>query len=94
MFLSLLSSFFLIQNALLIPLQAFLVSFMGGFLVVMFVYRHERAGYDSLFKDQVIEKIIYFLDPTLTYRKNEMILEREYQKSELFLEAYELILWK
>lgn len=82
-------TFFLIKTAILIPLHAVLASFMGGFLIFMFVYRHESAGYSALFKDHVIEKIIHFLDPTLVYRKMEKIAEAEYQKSELFLETYE-----
>lgn len=55
----------------------------------MFVYRHESAGYGMLFKDQVIEKIIHFLDPSLLYDKNNSMSEHEYQQSELFLESYD-----
>lgn len=82
-------AFFLIQNGVFIPLHAFLLSGMGAFLIYMFIYRHESTGYASLFKDQVIEKIVHFLDPALVYRKNDSIAEGEYQKSELFLESYD-----
>jgi len=86
---ALIISFFLIHNAILIPLHAFLVSAMGGFLIFMFIYRNESGGFGSLFKDQVIEKIIHFLDPSLTYTKTSSINEYEYRRSELFLESYD-----
>ncbi|WP_263832450.1 DUF3137 domain-containing protein [Sulfurospirillum oryzae] len=80
---------FLTKNAILIPLNALMVSGMGAFLIFMFIYRHESAGYGSLFKDQVIEKIIHFLDASLIYDKTGSMSEHEYQQSELFLESYD-----
>lgn len=80
---------FLSQNAFFKPLHAALISAMLAFLAFMFVYRHESAGYGMLFKDQVIEKIIHFLDPSLLYDKNNSMSEYEYQQSELFLESYD-----
>lgn len=80
---------FLSQNAFFKPLHAALISAMLAFLAFMFVYRHESAGYGMLFKDQVIEKIIHFLDPSLLYDKNNSMSEHEYQQSELFLESYD-----
>ena len=43
--------FFLIQGGFFIPLHAILLSAMLSFLIYMFVYRHETAGYKSLFKE-------------------------------------------
>lgn len=80
---------FLIRQTIMAPLQAALVCAMCGFLIYMFVYRHESSGYALLFKDQVIEKIIHFVDDSLTYRKSDTIREAEYQTSELFLESYD-----
>lgn len=80
---------FLSQNAFFKPLHAALISAILAFLAFMFVYRHESAGYGMLFKDQVIEKIIHFLDPSLLYDKNNSMSEYEYQQSELFLESYD-----
>jgi hypothetical protein len=69
------------------PLHAALLSAMGGFLIFMFFYRHEKAGFDTLFKDHVIEKLIHLIDPSLRYEKSRSILEEEYRRSELFLES-------
>jgi len=80
---------FILLQRVMSPLQASLVCAMGGFLIYMFIYRHECSGYAFLFKDQVIEKIIHFVDDSLMYHKNEAVLESEYQSSELFLESYD-----
>ncbi len=81
--------FFLRYQLHFISLEALALSFMGAFMLFMFVYRHESAGYSMLFKDHVIEKIIHFLDPSLAYHKHRYLLEDAYQKSELFLEQYD-----
>ena len=80
---------FLTQSSLLKPLHAAIISGMSAFLIFMFIYRHESSGYGLLFKDQVIEKIIHFLDPSLVYDKIRSMSEQEYQQSELFLESYD-----
>jgi hypothetical protein len=80
---------FLTHTNLFIPLHAFLLSFMSGFLMFMFVYRHERAGYDALFKDIVIEKMIHFIDSSLLYSKVNSIPEHAFKQSELFVESYD-----
>jgi len=54
-----------------------------------FIYQHHAAGYSSLFKDTVIEKIISFIDPTLVYRKDGVIRESEYQYSKLLPQSYD-----
>lgn len=79
----------LTQSAMFKPLYAALISGMSAFLIFMFIYRHESAGYNLLFKDQVIEKIIHFLDASLIYSKMCSISESEYHQSELFLESYD-----
>ncbi|KFL33765.1 MULTISPECIES: DUF3137 domain-containing protein [unclassified Sulfurospirillum] len=81
--------FVLSRTNVFTSLHAFLLSVMSGFLIFMFIYRHERAGYGSLFKDLVIEKIIHFVDPSLIYTKMDSIDERTYRQSELFMEAYD-----
>jgi len=81
--------FFLTRTELLIPLHAFLISFMSGFLIFMVIYRHESAGYGTLFKDIVIEKMIHFIDPSLLYSKMSCIPEHAFKQSELFVESYD-----
>jgi len=61
---------------------------LGGALFA-FIYGHHSAGYTSLFKDSVIEKIIYFINPTLSYRKDGYIRESEYQYSNLLPQSYD-----
>jgi len=71
------------------PLQASVFSVMSGFLIFIFIYRYEKAGFTAVFKDQVIEKLLYQIDASLIYRKESFIGEQEYRRSELFLEAYD-----
>ena len=49
-----------------------------------FIYKIKVSGYASLFKDQVIEKLVEFVDDTLTYKKLGVISEYEYRSSALF----------
>lgn len=64
--------------------QAFLLSgAIGGILFLIF-YRNEKAGYDTLFKDHVIEKIIHFINPSLRYEKEKYIPKHVYEYSGLF----------
>lgn len=88
-FLAMVASFFLIHNALFTPLQSLGISIAVGGMIFMFLYHHEKAGYGSLFKDNVIEKIIHFIDPTLSYRKDGAIYENEYLHSGLFPTSYD-----
>lgn len=69
--------------------HASLVSAMGAVIIFMFFYRVEKTGFSALFKDQVIEKLIGLIDPSLQYRKSTFISEQAYRQSELFLEAYD-----
>ena len=81
--------FILTHTPLLIPLHAFLLSALSGFLIFMFIYRYESSGYGILFKDGVIEKMIHFIDPSLLYSKMSFIREEEFKKSTLFVESYD-----
>ena len=80
---------FLIQGGFFIPLHATLLSAMLSFLIYMFVYRHEIAGYKSLFKDQIIEKIIHFINPSLVYDKMDYLQEDEFNRSGIFSQDYD-----
>lgn len=82
-------SIFLIQGGFFIPLHATLLSAMLSFLIYMFIYRHETAGYKSLFKDQIIEKIIHFIDPSLVYNKMDCIPNEEFDRSGIFAQDYD-----
>lgn len=81
--------FLLHYHFYMMPFEALALSGMSTFMLFMFIYRHESAGYSMLFKDHVIEKIIHFLDHSLMYHKHRYLLENVYQKSELFLEQYD-----
>lgn len=56
----------------------------GACGIFMFIYKMEVKGYSSLFKDQVIEKLVSFVDESLKYSKNNSINEHEYKISSLF----------
>lgn len=81
--------FFLTHTDVFIPLHAFLLSYMSGFLIFMFLYRYESTGYGALFKDIVIEKMIHFIDPSLLYSKMNFVREEAFTHSELFVESYD-----
>jgi hypothetical protein len=77
------------QSALMEATHAFAASAMGGVMLFLFFYRYEKKGYDSLFKDNVIEKVIAFIDPTLHYQKEAFISESEYRYSRLLPQSYD-----
>lgn len=81
--------FFLIRSEFLVPLHAFIFSAMLSFLVYMFIYRHETSGYKLFFKDQIIEKIIHFIDASLVYDKMDCIQEKEFRRSGIFPQDYD-----
>ncbi len=83
------SVFVLIHSAHFVPLHAFGLSGILGVVLFMFMFQHEKSGYQSLFKDNVIEKIIYFINPTFVYRKDGAISENEYLHSGLFPQSYD-----
>ncbi len=61
---------------------------VAGFLFFL-VYQHKKEGYDMLFKDNVIEKIIHFIDPTFIYRPMGSIKEADYYTSQLLPQDYD-----
>jgi len=52
--------------------------------IFSFIYKIKVSGYASLFKDQVIEKLVEFIGENLHYSKLGMISEHEYRRSLLF----------
>ena len=52
--------------------------------IFMFIYKIEMSGFSSLFKDELIEKLVFFVDKNLKYSKNNHIGEHEYRVSSLF----------
>jgi len=54
------------------------------FGIFTFIYKMKVSGYASLFKDQVIERLVEFIGDTLTYKKLGFISEYEYKTSALF----------
>jgi len=52
--------------------------------IFTFIYKMKVSGYASLFKDQVIEKLVEFIGESLRYSKMGMISEHEYRLSSLF----------
>lgn len=79
----------LLQSGLFSFIQALLMSTAIGGILFLFFYRYEKAGYDTLFKDNVIEKIIYFMDPTLQYNKEKFISQEVYEYSGLFPHSFD-----
>ena len=62
----------------------FIVILMGAFGIFGFIYKIEMSGFSSIFKDQLIEKLVCFVDNDLKYSKNNHIREYEYRSSLLF----------
>jgi len=58
--------------------------FMASFGIFAFIYKIEMSGFTSIFKDQLIEKLVFFVDNNLKYSKNNHIREYEYRSSLLF----------
>jgi len=52
--------------------------------IFSFIYKVEISGFSSLFKDEVIEQLVDFIDSSLLYEKNGYIRVVEYKKSSLF----------
>ena len=58
--------------------------FIASFGIFTFIYKIEMSGFSSIFKDQLIEKLVLFVDDNLIYSKNNHIREYEYRSSLLF----------
>lgn len=82
--LGLIAFFVLIRTFFFTTIQALGLVGSVSFLVYMFIYKHQSAGYRLLFKEEVIAKIVQFVDPSLQYQVNQHISEKEYTTSELF----------
>ena len=75
---------FLIQDYISdwVNMLAFAVIIPSG--IFMFIYKMQMSGFTSLFKDELIEKLVLFVDKNLKYSKNNYIREHEYRASSLF----------
>jgi len=62
----------------------FIVSGTISVVIFIFIYNIKVSGYVSLFKDQIIEKLVLFVDDSLRYSKNGSIGKHEYRRSSLF----------
>lgn len=63
---------------------AFMVSIGGPVLLYTFLYKTTISSYKSGFKDQVIQKIIHFMDPNLIYLKDNYVSKGEFSWSGIF----------
>ncbi len=52
--------------------------------IFTFIYKMKVKDFTSLFKNQVIEKLVLFVDDSLSYNKDSSISEYEYKQSSLF----------
>lgn len=83
---------FILSIVIIFWLQGYIFSSIGilaivvmiPFSIFMFIYKIEMSGFSSLFKDELIEKLVFFVDDGLHYSKNNYIREYEYRKSYLF----------
>ena len=69
--------------------MALFVSTGGAFVLYRFLYAHYTSGFKTLFKDQIIEKLVCFIDPSLRYNRYASITSNEYQASRLFSKSYD-----
>ncbi len=82
--LGLITFFVLIRTLFFTPIQALGLVGSVSFLVYMFIYKHQSAGYRLLFKEEVIAKIVQFIDSSMQYHADGHISEKECMSSELF----------
>ena len=87
--LGLIAFFVLIRTFFFNSIQALGLVGSISFLVYMFIYKHQSAGYRLLFKEEVIAKIVQFVDSSLQYQANHHISEKEYTLSELFSDNFD-----
>lgn len=59
-----------------------IVSMAIGLFIL--VYKFKVKPFTASFKDQIIEKLVLFVDPSLSYLKNSQISKFEYESSFLF----------
>ncbi len=63
---------------------ALMISVVAPIALYGFLYKVTISGYKSGFKDQVIQKIIHFIEPNLRYLKNSCISQGDFQWSGIF----------
>jgi hypothetical protein len=71
------------------PMDLLILCIILPFGLFTFIYKIKVSGYASLFKDQVIEKLVDFIGDTLRYNKLGHISESEYKQSLLFPERFD-----
>lgn len=64
-------------------------AFGGAVALFLGIYRYQLSGYEALFKENIIEQIIHFIDPSFTYEAGGKMSEYSYQKSNLFSQEYD-----
>lgn len=65
-----------------INLLAILVALSVGLFLL--IYKHKMADFSIDYKDQIIEKLVQFVAPTLVYEREKSISKYEYDSSFLF----------
>lgn len=74
----------LLQDYIFYSIEILLVIVMAPLGIFMFIYKIEMSGFSSVYKDELIEKLVLFVDENLKYSKNHFIREHEYRASSLF----------
>jgi len=76
--------FYMLYDVIPNTLDLLILCCVISFGTFTFIYKMKVSGYASLFKDQVIERLVKFIGDTLTYKKLGFINEYEYRRSALF----------
>lgn len=61
-----------------------------AFVVSGIISAYITRGYVSHFKEKIIEKIVHFIDPSLSYQPTSYIDSVKYKESKLFLRHYDV----
>jgi len=84
LFIILIIILFFLKNYVFNSIELLALIVIGIFGIFLFIYKIEVSGFSSIYKDQLIEKIVLFVDDKLIYEKDNHISEYEYIKSSLF----------
>ena len=76
--------FYMLYDVIPNTLDLLILCCIIPFGIFTFIYKMKVSGYASLFKDQVIERLVEFIGDTLTYKKLGLISKYEYKTSALF----------
>ena len=76
--------FYLLFDVIPSQIDLLILCFIIPFGIFTFIYKMKVSGYASLFKDQIIEKLVEFIGDSLKYSKLGKISEQEYRQSALF----------